>query len=368
MTPTLTLWPVPAAPRGVYHPAAPSQIGALESAFEKIYASTACVLFPSGRAALTAALEYFGMTRTHHVLVADFSSHCVLEAVARFAMPTLTRTTATKLFIANHQWGYVTRLLQEDASATGALRGGKVGKLQPVAEGKLRGSDESFRACFHPALPVEGALLAPVIEDGCDSLLCNSAALFPNHGACELLSLPKIFGTAFGGLLLCRDVAMKNALIEIRARRDPRLGEIQYLLRQRGLDGDAFSYALWEGSESLNGHLAASAIDDIAQQLDTLPALIRHKRQRLQTIRDAQFAPLREVAADSPRLPVVVPLTLDTAHVTQLTNAGFVPLIRHFHQGTNMVPGTFVPSLLLPIHQGVSDADFDRIVTLLHEK
>lgn len=68
-------------------------------------------LFPSGRQALAAVLAAAGLGRAHRVAVPEWSSHCVLSAVGRYAMPlplaeALSLPVPPAAVLAYAQWGW----------------------------------------------------------------------------------------------------------------------------------------------------------------------------------------------------------------------------------------------------------------------
>lgn len=63
-------------------------------------------IFPSGRAAITTALQQLGLQRHHNVAVAPFSSHCVLSAVGRVATPAGEVGKTTSALLIYEQWGW----------------------------------------------------------------------------------------------------------------------------------------------------------------------------------------------------------------------------------------------------------------------
>ena len=69
------------------------------------------VLFPSARSAIYHIFLINGLKRNDSVCISEWSSHCVIEAIGRLAMPKVNLIdTTTKGILINHQWGYTKKL------------------------------------------------------------------------------------------------------------------------------------------------------------------------------------------------------------------------------------------------------------------
>jgi hypothetical protein len=78
-----------------------------------------CKLTPffSGRSAMLAGLEAFGITRMDEILVPPYLGHCVLSAVSRTAFPTMTTSKRTKAILVYHQFGFPQKLKEIESIA-----------------------------------------------------------------------------------------------------------------------------------------------------------------------------------------------------------------------------------------------------------
>ncbi len=68
-------------------------------------------VFPSGRQALSISLSQVGLGRSHRVAVPEWSSHCVISAVGRYAMPipvteVVRETIKVDAVLIYEQWGW----------------------------------------------------------------------------------------------------------------------------------------------------------------------------------------------------------------------------------------------------------------------
>src|SRR6266536_2705476 len=102
------LWPAPRRPAllGAIGSSAPRTFD-IESRLNRHYPGADAVLFSSARAGFSAVLEALPLNRSDLVWCPAFSSHCVLEAVARVATPTTIAAAHVKAALVYHQWGFV---------------------------------------------------------------------------------------------------------------------------------------------------------------------------------------------------------------------------------------------------------------------
>ena len=68
-------------------------------------------LFPSGRTAIVAAMQYFTLSRADRIVIPEFSSHCLISSVGTFATPLPMRECVrlgeqTKAVLVYEQWGW----------------------------------------------------------------------------------------------------------------------------------------------------------------------------------------------------------------------------------------------------------------------
>lgn len=275
----------------------------VEAALARIYPGTHPVLFSSARAALSAALESLGLRRPDLVWCPPFSSHCVLEAVARVGTSTPTAQSSPAVAIVFHQWGY----------AHSWSGGGWI------------------------------------IEDAADSLIQPGTMNFPNNGGFQIVSLPKVLGCAAGGVVFCRAGEDAERLRRLRDAR-PGRGWLQFLLRIAvTYSGAALRY--WQGVEAGNGRLPGLACADILLTLERIEAIVEDRREKLTLAR--QLAP-SWLRVPEDRLPCVVPLEYSDTVVKQLRLAGMSADPRHFNRGQDATQPDLVKILPLPIHQQVS--------------
>lgn len=300
----------------------------IEAQIAAFYSDYYPVLFPSGRSAIYSILEAMDARRNDYVAISPFSSHCVIEAIGRLAVPTEFSDIA-KSALVYHQWGYK-------------------------------------KTIKNPLLKKE----CVIVEDSCDSLVQNKDELFPNQGVYEVFSLPKLLGTTFGGVVICKAKNDALQLKQIRSLRDREQSYLQYKLKNRALRDKTkkICYEYWEGCEAINGYLPLPAVRQIEEYIRTWPSIIEQRQTRIMQLLQAELPLLVDFKTNNmDRLPVVVPVALHDSQLERLTNAGFQPYIRSYNVSEYVDEPRYVPSFPLPIHQQVFQQDFEQMLHILQQ-
>lgn len=292
------------------------------------------VLTPSARAGLALIFRAHGIGRSRTVFSPRWVSHCVWDAIGRFANPTTSFEARPDVILAVHKWGTVSRLSR-------------------------------------PAK-------ALVIEDSVDTLFTSGESLFPNGGLYELLSLPKIVGSFCGGVVLTRDASAAERLRRLRGEdriafaaaplggaagaRDARgLAVHQAALKwkaARAARSGRPAFMEWEYLEFENVRLDASSLAhaaDCVSRWDECAAVIRG---RLDRVRREEPRWAARCDADRGRLPPV--LTIPCADEAAAARAGLA--VRRFDERRLLDRPSYRPVMVLPLHFGVSDEEFDRLL------
>jgi len=211
---------------------------AIENYFNAIYPNAYTVLMPSGRSALRLILSYLGLKRPNLVSIPKYSSHCIINSVGLVATPIQHSTSEAEQSIVFHQWGFI----KHETSTSG------------------------------------------LIEDSVDSLIPSEGNLFPNDGRFEIISLPKVFGTLIGGLILCQHQQDAEKLKQYRDDSTV-LSRMHFYLRM----ASQFSpnlYAYWNNVEPSNTLTPMMALRDIWGKIQHLDALIDDRCKKIAFLTD----------------------------------------------------------------------------------
>lgn len=270
----------------------------VETILESKYPNAHPVLFSSARAALTAYLEYAGIKRMDHVWCPEFSSHCVLEAIARVGTPTTVVTSSMKAVLVYNQWGFVQNV----------------------------------------DLPAE----LKVIDDSVDTLFIPGCKVIPDGADCTLWSLPKALGTVGGGVIFCRSPEDAEALKEIRRERGTSL--LQIVMRMIAKKSARVA-DLWNGTEASQGGLEDFAVTQIKSVLEKIDDICA---ERLDVLALAS-KDLADKARASGRLPSNIPLVINDKTKTLVPNI-LTAGVRHFNVNMSCAKPVWEKVIPLPVH------------------
>ncbi len=272
------------------------------------------VLFSSARSGLTAALEVMAVSRSELVWVPKFSSHCVLEAIARVGTPTpaVTGDASPRVGLIYHQWGYVSR----------------------------HGFDARVQ----------------IIEDAVDSLLIPGRSPFASDGRFVLWSLPKALATIGGGVVFCHRNEDASALRTIRERRSE--SYIQAWLRWRAKKSDIAS-VYWNGGEAIQGGLVRPLRRQVSRKLMILETLVDGRLQLLRSIAPS----LALMFERSGRLPSNLAMKIPSQWERTWGSGGQATAgLRFFNIGRSVPQSHWVQVAPLPVHIDVSRAMLDHLL------
>lgn len=313
-----TQWPDPARPEPHRLVDDPAREAALRAEIEGFFAErydVGAVLVPSCRAAIHAILEYSDLGRGNAVFAPRWSSTCVWDAIGRIANPTLSFAPPPDAVLAVHKWGYVHGL----------------------------------------AKPFRGL----VIEDSVDSLITAASALFPTGGAFEVLSLPKLLAAHAGGIVLTQEAGFAGFVAGQRAERRA-LGVHQSRLKHARALGTLGEFESPELLEPLNRHIDAAGLEDIRARLANLERNASVIGPRLDAAR--RRLGKDAVPASPDRLPCLLPVPKSRYGAS---DAGAY-MERRFNVSRTLDTEAFEVCRLLPLHFGVDDAAFGRLLGGLH--
>jgi len=286
----------------------------MEAEFERLYRHP-IILTPSARSAISLALSCLNMSRRHTVYSSKFSSYCVWSTVTRYANPSYIINEALDAVLAVHQYGYT------------------------------------------HCLP-DGKFKIPIIEDSCDSIILDNRAMFPNGGEVEIFSLPKIMGSYGGGVMAFKDLELYSACKE-RTELNSHLTDSQDE-KKLSISCENFTpseYACWEANEWLNFNPSYNLLKHLESNLAALKTNQRVILERVACIRE-EFGNLFDgLEGLNLRLPPLLRL--------KATNPGFSFLERNVSCSRVLGAADFEERSLMPIHFGVTDAQFDEFMRYL---
>ena len=155
-------------------------IRAIEEFFHKLFGKEV-ILLPSGRSAIYQYARSSGYSRDHTAFITKYSSYCMYQSLGTL-MNISTDFQKPELLVINHKWGYV--------------------NIDPRT-----------------------SQVRSTIEDSCDSLVISRAALFPNGGHIEVISL----GTLSGGLVIFNNPTSISKNLTHLQNKNKFLGNIQFI-------------------------------------------------------------------------------------------------------------------------------------------
>lgn len=301
------LWPEHRGQYGKYLFGKAISAADVEATIESFFPNTLPVLFSSARAGLSSILQLLKVVRPDIVWCPPYSSHCVLESIARFGTPSTTDSFHAKVVLVYHQWGVVHR----------------------------------------HALP-PGAI---IIEDAVDAFFLPGANPFAIDGRFTLWSLPKVLGTTWGGVVFCRNNEDAHVLRSIRAERSV-LQNIQAVLRMASAYS-SMAATYWHGNESMNGGLPSFSLRQIQEHLTDIPLLAQKRSRILDVIQSKGIYIRRENGV----LPSNIPLKLSSETVKWFgSQCVFSAGLRSMNLACDYSKDAWSKVAPLPVNQNISEA------------
>lgn len=288
----------------------------LEELLSRRYLGCFPVVTSSGRSAIVIALQVVGLGRSDRIGIPPYSSACIFNSVGELCTPVPDQIqTEKQAHLVYHQWGYVHKI----------------------------NSDST------------------VIEDGVDSLVTSSDALFPNNGRMEILSFAKLLGVPMGGVLFCRNAEDATLAREIRDSKN-NMALPQFLLC--ALSGySRTALGLWHHGETLNGVLLDILCGEIIKKLNNLEKIVADRKVKLAFVL-SKLDPIVNLSSEG-RLPVAVPIQCGNETALLLKKIGFSSGLRHFNAALNQSSWHLKKVFPLPIHSDISMSNLEAACLLL---
>lgn len=278
----------------------------IEDIFNGYYPNSFSVLFPSARAGLSAILS-IDFSRDNYVWIPPFASHCVISSVGLATTPTPVMSNQVDATLVFHQWGYVHK---------------------PETRGLI-------------------------IEDSVDTLIEPKGQVFPNDGRYELLSLPKIFGSMFGGIVMCQ--YREDAKVLRRVREQRTTLKWQHFFNKIRSNHSKASYINWNHAEPENGFLPAIVCEDIFEKIKCLDDMVSKRKTILQKFKSSRLKTYGNISET--RLPTCLALDADKIEIEGIN---LRPYERHFSVGQDFKSMTKV--LPIAAHKNCIQNNLDNLI------
>lgn len=308
------LWPKEKMQYARYMFGPPICAADIESAIEDIFPDAIPVLFSSARAGLSATLQLLQVSRPDIVWCPPYSSHCVLESIARLATPSTTGICQAKVAIIYHQWGFVHKH-----------------EMQPQLV---------------------------VIEDAVDTFFLPGTNPFASTGRFVLWSLPKVIATTWGGVVFCRNIEDAQRLRAIRLERSG-LQRFQAILRMTS-SRSILAGKYWHGNESMSGGLPDFALRQIQAFLANIPEIAHYREHILNIVRSKGI----EFQMQNGRLPSNIPIKLSSG-IERWWNAEgvFSAGLRCMNMAHDYANSAWTRIAPLPVHQDIPESVYNSLLS-----
>lgn len=304
----------------------------IEGFLQKHY-STYCLLLPSGRAALFGIILALGIKRNDFIKIPQWSSHCLYNALGICGTPTVNADNG-KVLVLNHKWGV------------------------------LHSIDETHLNKFEY-----------IIEDSADSVITGNKGLYLNGGCYEIVSLSKILGIPGGAIVFCRDKIFYDKLKSaVYQNEDIELSRLLWKYRMeyyRNSKSETL-FKLFDSAEPYNFIFSDELIELINLSDDFLFNLFDQFIKRYGIIRskldklNSRLTQLIDNSNDS-RYPTVIPMPVNLIDIKVLNDEGIDFSVRNFNLNRNCFNVSFQPCYTFPLHIGIDDNVFNKLVHLLEK-
>jgi putative PLP-dependent aminotransferase (TIGR04422 family) len=277
------------------------------------------VLFPSGRSCLSAIFRVENASRGDSIFAPPWSSHCVWDVISRYSTPTSThQDEKVKIALNVHRYGY---------------------------EHKLPSSIDT----------------EIVIEDSVDTLFTKEKKHSSKY---EIISLPKVYSSLVGGLIICNDTGVINKLKELQ-NENIELSTHQFKLRIRELiktftDSSLNSFEKWYTNEWNNFNLDINALTNIKNCIDNESNILNNRREKIIYLKEHLKYPLLfDIDENSSRLPLHAILKDSLSDQSSL-------LVRNISTDLTNSYDSFAPKVLVPLHQGLAMDKFKELIARIN--
>lgn len=270
------------------------------------------LLFPSGRSALSAIMQFKKCSRNDVVYTSKWVSKCVFDVIGAYSNPSVIMGEEVTKVLLVHKWGKVYK-----------------------APARFKG---------------EG-----IIEDSVDSFLRDESALFPNGGEFEVLSLPKLIGCSAGGIALTRNEYFVSFVRSLQGT-NMELADWQSRLKLKRMT----SFSGWADAELSNFTLVERDLLAIIDRLSHWESCQKIILERLNAL-SQKVAREDLFHTTEKRLGPVLPLDREKYSLGSLQGV----MSRNFSFESDVSRLKFKNCLIIPLHFAVERRLFDQFMANL---
>ena len=272
------------------------------------------MVVPSARSGISLILKYMNLQRSNEIFVNKWSSRCILDTVSFFSNPT-TNLETSNAFIINHTWGQEKKI---------NLRSNKI------------------------------------IEDSADSIHLSSKSFFINNSTFEVISLPKIIGSYAGGIIFFKDKKFKN-FVSTKIKSNKYLSIEQSKLKYNYSKTLSKKFLYWQHNEYENFDADYNTLANINENIKNFNINKKLILER-QKIVSKKFG---IIFNSEKRIGPVAFLDMCKFRVK---SKNFKLPIYHVNFSKNPTNTTFIKCLIFPIHFGISNKKFNKILSAIVRK
>ena len=278
----------------------------IEKFLSKKFKSKYAFLCPSSRSSINLILNYLKFDRSKIVNIPKWSSHSLYATIGAITNVSVQNFKSNCILVV-HKWGNTYRCINKRSNSI-------------------------------------------TIEDSADCLPNEKFLPFENNSKYEIISLPKIIGTYSGGIVLTNDKKFYN-FGKNRQRKNKKLGIIQSQKKYNYRFDKPNSFNSWFHDEAYNTSFDGNVVENIYECLDYFDYNSDLIKKRQKVIRYL----FPKINFDKKRIgPCSIFPKKRYFFFKNLLNTRF------FDFSKNTKRENFEKSLILPIHFGVKDFEFEK--------
>jgi hypothetical protein len=193
-------------------------------------------------------------------------------------------------------------------------------------------------------------------------------------GLAAVFSLPKMFPTVLGGVLVSRDSALSESCARYFLEDEPWIGRASRLARRLSLTLPGRGTArLQEMTYGVVDYARSAAPADVAAARAAVAAgaVARRRRNYARLLREFSGAPFFD-GLEPDAIPYAVPLFGPPEFLTRLaaalSRAGWESGVYHFDAARDLFEPRFVPCVPLPVQQDLGPDDLSELIGIIRRE